>query len=98
MAAALANILNVSPQTLPVPDMDSYTGLMHTLFTLEDWYGLTVGEAEGEIILRVDVHKNRDAAQLHKMLCAWQEQAAKLETGKISWEEYDNCLHHYPRV
>lgn len=42
MTAALANILDVSPLALSVPDIDSYLGLMHTLFTLEDRYGLSL--------------------------------------------------------
>ena len=46
---ALAQVLDVSPQALDVPDIDSYIGLMHTLFTLEDIYGLTVSEADGEV-------------------------------------------------
>ena len=45
LTAALAQVLDVSPQALDVPDIDSYIGLMHTLFTLEDVYGLTVSEA-----------------------------------------------------
>lgn len=32
---ALAQVLDVSPQALDVPDIDSYIGLMHTLFTLK---------------------------------------------------------------
>ena len=32
---ALADIFDVSPHALAVPDIDSYVGLMHTLFTLE---------------------------------------------------------------
>ena len=40
LAAALAEVLDVSPHALSVPDIDSYVGLMHTLFTLEDKYGL----------------------------------------------------------
>ena len=28
-------------QALDIPDIDSYIGLMHTLFALEDIYGLT---------------------------------------------------------
>ena len=32
---ALAQVLDVSPKALDVPDIDSYNGLMHTLFTLE---------------------------------------------------------------
>ena len=42
LTAALAQALDVSPHALDVPDIDSYIGLMHTLFTLEDLYGLTV--------------------------------------------------------
>ena len=36
LTAALAEVLDVSPHALSVPDIDSYVGLMHTLFTLED--------------------------------------------------------------
>ena len=35
LTAALAQALDVSPKALSVPDIDSYTGLMHTLFTLD---------------------------------------------------------------
>ena len=74
LTAALADALDVAPQALAVPDIDSYIGLMHTLFTLEDRYGLHVDEVDGEICLKVDVRKNRDAAELYQMLCAWREQ------------------------
>ena len=96
VTAALANVLDVSPLALSVPDIDSYLGLMHTLFTLEDRYGLHVDEMDGEICLKVDVRKNKDAAELHKMLCAWQEQTAKLKAGEISQEDYDDWRYHYP--
>ena len=97
MTAALANILDVSPQALSVPDIDSYIGLMHTLFTLEDRYGLKVCECDGEVHLRVDVNHGKDAAELSKSLAAWREQAAKLEAGEISKEEYDDWRYNYPR-
>ena len=96
VTAALANVLDVSPLALSVPDIDSYLGLMHTLFTLEDRYGLYVDEMDGEICLKVNVRKNNAAIELHKMLYAWQEQAAKLKAGEISREEYDNWRYHYP--
>ena len=35
----LADALDVSAEALNVPNIDSYTGLMHTLFALEDLYG-----------------------------------------------------------
>ena len=36
----MAGILSVSTHALNVPDIDSYIGLMHTFFALEDMYGL----------------------------------------------------------
>ena len=98
LTAALAEVLDVSPQALSVPDIDSYTGLMHTLFTLEDLYGLKVRELDGEVYLTVDVRQNKDAAHLHEMLCSWREQAAKLEAGEISKEDYDKWRYHYPEL
>ena len=96
LTAALAEVLDVSPHALSVPDIDSYVGLMHTLFTLEDNYGLKVMEQDGELALQVDFRKNKDAARLHDMLWPWREQAAKLEAGEISQEEYDRWRYHYP--
>ena len=93
---ALAQVLDVSPKALDVPDIDSYIGLMHTLFTLEDRYGLEVCESDGEAHLRINIRKGRDAEQLSQMLEAWQEQAAKLAAGEISREEYDRWRYHYP--
>ena len=49
----------MSRPSLSVPDIDSYVGLMHTLFTLEDNYGLKISEMDGEVCLKVDVRKNR---------------------------------------
>lgn len=96
LTAALAQALDVSPHALDVPDIDSYVGLMHTLFTLEDLYGLTVSEADEEICLKVDASKGKDAHELLKMLYAWKEQADKLSSGEISKDEYDNWRYYYP--
>lgn len=96
LTASLANALDVSPQALAVPDIDSYIGLLHTLFTLEDRYGLQIDEADGEVCLKVDVRKNKDAAELHKMLCSWRQAAAKLKAGEITQEEYDRWRYRYP--
>ena len=97
LTAALAKALDVRPQALAVPDIDSYIGLMHTLFTLEDRYGIKVCECDGEVHLRVDVFKGKDASELSSSLVAWRAQAAKLEAGEISKEEYDRWRYHYPK-
>ena len=97
LTAALAQALDVSPHALDVPDIDSYIGLMHTLFTLEDLYGLTVSESEdGEICLKVDTSKGKDAHELRKLLYAWKEQADKLSSEEISKDKYDEWRYHYP--
>lgn len=98
VTAALAQVFDVSPKALDVPDIDSYVGLMHTLFTLEDRYGLEVCECEDEVHLRVHIHKGRDAAELHRMLAAWGAVAAKLKAGEITKEEYDRWRYRYPEL
>ena len=93
----LAGVLGVSPLALSVPDIDSYLGLMHTLFTLEDRYGLTVETGETGVSLRVDPRKGKDAAELSEMLTAWAEQAEKDRNGKINREDYDKWRYNYPK-
>lgn len=93
----LASALGVSPLALSVPDIDSYLGLMHTLFTLEDRYGLTVETGENGVSLRVDPRKGKDAAELSEMLTAWAQQAEKLHNGEINREDYDKWRYNYPK-
>ena len=93
----LAGVLGVSPLALSVPDIDSYLGLMHTLFTLEDRYGLTIEKGENGVYMRVDTHKGKDAAVLSEMLNAWAEQSEKYRNGDISREDYDKWRYNYPK-
>lgn len=92
----LAEALEVSPRALAVPDIDSYIGLAHTLFTLEDRYGLKVGEIDGEVCLRLDKSKGMTYLNVLDILLAWQEQAAKLEAGEITKADYDQWRYTYP--
>lgn len=46
---SLAYALGVSPHALDVPDIDSFVGLMHTLFALEDMYGLGLYKGEDDL-------------------------------------------------
>ena len=93
----LAGVLGVSPLALSVPDIDSYLGLMHTLFTLEDRYGLTIEKGENGVSMRVDSRKGKDAAELSEMINAWAEQAEKYRKGDISREDYDKWRYNYPK-
>ena len=97
LTESLAGVLGVSPMALSVPDIDSYLGLMHTLFTLEDRYGLTTEKGENGVYMRVDPRKGKDAAELSEMLNAWAEQAEKYHNGDISREDYDKWRYNYPK-
>lgn len=96
LVSNLAHVLDVSPHALTVPDIDSYIGLMHTLFALEDLYGLRVGEIDGEICLRLDKHVDSTYDSMFRMLNAWHQQRAKLDAVEITKEEYDQWRYRYP--
>ena len=93
----MAYLLDVSPRAITVPEIDSYIGLMHTLFALEDMYGLKIGEIDGELCLRLD-REHREYQHLFEPFHTWQQMAAKLESGEISQEEYDNWRYNYPEL
>ena len=93
----MAQIFGVSPRAINVPNIDSYLGLMHTLFALEDMYGIKIGEIDGELCLRLD-REHREYQHLFEPFHTWQQMAAKLESGEISQEEYDNCRYNYPEL
>lgn len=98
LTRTLAGFFEVSTDALTVPDIDSDIGLMHTLFALEDIRGLTIGEIDGEICLKLDKSKGKTYVDMLEMLSAWAEQAKKLEAGEITREEYDHWRYTYPAV
>ena len=97
LTKALAGALDVSPLALNVPDIDSYFGLMHTLFALEDRYGLTIETRDGEVLFRIDPRKGKDAARISELVCAWAAVAEKYRAGEISRDEYDKWRYYYPQ-
>ena len=97
LTRTLAGFFEVSTDALTVPDIDSDMGLMHTLFALEDSRGLTIGEIDGEICLKLDKSKGKTYVDMLEMLSAWAEQAKKLEAGEITREDYDRWRYNYPK-
>jgi len=93
----MAQIFDVSTRAINVPNIDSYLGLMHTLFALEDMYGIKIGEIDGELCLRLDKSKGTTYLSMFNMFHAWQEQAEKLKSGEITQEEYDQWRYNYPK-
>lgn len=95
---SLASALEVSPFALSVPNIDSYYGLMHTLFAIEDLYGLQVGEIDGEVCLRLDKSRGTSYLNMFDMFHAWQQEAKKLKNGEITKEDYDQWRYTYPQI
>ena len=93
----MAQIFDVSTRAINVPNIDSYLGLMHSLFALEDMYGIKIGEIDGELCLRLDKSKGTTYLSMFDMFHAWQEQAEKLKSEEISKEEYDQWRYNYPK-
>ena len=93
----LANVLDVSPKALDVPEIDSYVGLMHTLFALEDMYGLKINNINGETCLALDKN-NISYLSIFEMLNSWFMEADKFNRGEITKEEYDEWRYNYPRI
>ena len=84
----MAEVLDVSPQAIAVPDINTMDGLMHTLFALEDRKLLRIANADGLICLCAEIFDGgTHAADLEKRLRAWQEQSAMLAAGEITTRE-----------
>ena len=97
LTKSLAAALDVSHLALDTPNIDSYLGLMHTLFTLEDRYGLTVEQEGGNTHLRFDAKRGPDAAVIQELVTSWGDFAEKYRAGSISREEYDRWRYNYPK-
>ena len=93
LVKSMANIFDISPNALTVPNIDNYIGLLHTFFALEDLYGLKITTINDEIYLHLD----KSDICLLQMFQAWQEQSAKLEQDEITKEQYDQWRYNYPK-
>ena len=71
---------------------------MHTLFALEDMYGLKVKNVDGQPHLCLDSSISTPGSSVDEMLRSWMEQADKLKNGEISKEEYDEWRYKYPEL
>ena len=98
LTEALADALGVSTMALNVPDIDTDLGFMHTLFALEDIYGLKIDKLDDEICIRLDKNRGTSYISLLERFTAWQKEAEKYRNGEISKEEYDRWRYTYPEV
>ena len=96
LVKALANVLEVSPLALSIPDIDSNLGFIHTLFAVEDLHGVRVEQSDNEVHIVFDGSKPNTDRSVFQMLTAWAEQAEKYRNGEISKEQYDRWRYTFP--
>lgn len=90
----IAKALGVSRFALSNPDLDSYVGMMHALFYLEDNYGLEVAKVDGRSCLMF----SKITSTGNQNLDAWYNEYMDFKDGKISREEYDEWRNTYPAL
>lgn len=99
----IADSLGVSPFAISNPNLDSYDGIMHALFYLEDNYGLVPVKGENGYFLKFDA-KNYPYNSMTKRIENWfeeKERTAPLstddeETVARKEKEYDLWRYNYP--
>lgn len=91
----LAEVLNVSPAALLVPDIETIDGVIQTFFALEDMYGLEIGAADNDIVLRVRNYPENN--ELREALVEWLNKALLLRNGIISEETYDDWRYNFSK-
>lgn len=79
----IADVLEVSPNALAAPDLDSIAGVMYTLFILEDLYRFRF------------TLENCTSDKLNKAIHEWQRKYDSYSKGEISKEQYDTWRCNY---
>lgn len=95
----IALALGVSPFALSNPNLDSYVGVMHALFYLEDEYGLVPDEINGQFCLKF---KDRFSTASNNLESWYKEYRNVQESSPDSEEEarayYNEWKQSYPRL
>lgn len=90
----IADVLGVSPLALSVPEIEDDIVLLHTLFALEDRYGLKLSFDGTTMYARLIISAKRDSP-IYPKLYFWQVMKRRLATGEITKEEYDDWRYNF---
>lgn len=97
MVNKLASVLGVSSAAIKVPEIDTYIGVIHTLFALEDTFGIKINSIDDELCITLD-KTSPTYLTMFDMFYEWQQKYAKLQNEEITKEEYDQWRYNYPRI
>lgn len=93
---SMARVLGVRPEALNVPDIDTEFGLIHTLFAIEDIYGLTIDMMDNILCLHKDANAPEASFDIEGDMYNWYIMRDKLAHGRITKEQYDEWRYNYP--
>ena len=88
---AIAGALDISPFAISNPDIESYIGVMHTLFALEEEYGATLVCEPGATYITFPA-----GSDLRSRLSDWGEVFSKSKDVSMTKEEYEEWKNTYP--
>lgn len=90
----IADNLMVDPEAITAPNTDTMDGFMHTLFLLEDMFGIKIEEVDGTPGFVLDENHEQYSEVVHR-LKEYLFQAKRYRNGHISREEYDQWRYQY---
>lgn len=90
----IADALQINVYALADPSIDTYSGAIHTLFAMEETYGLhPITDEDGQVYLTVDYQKG---GALQDSIEAWAKIFEKLRKEEVSESEYHDWKSKYP--
>lgn len=86
----IAAALGVNALAISDINIDTYVGVAHNLFELEEQYDITVTRKNGSLCL------TSNNSSIINFLSEWNSMKEKLAAGEITQEEYDMWRYNYP--
>jgi transcriptional regulator with XRE-family HTH domain len=93
---ALAYALKISTTALTTPDTSEINGVMHTLFDLEDNYGLRVTEIDGKYYLRFAT-ATLNGIEMDSELQSWYDIFKSYKDEDMTVYDYDEWRYTFPK-
>lgn len=86
----IAAALGINALAISDINIDTYVGVAHNLFELEEQYGITVTRKNGSLCL------TSSNSSIINFLSEWNNMKEKFAAGEITQEEYDMWRYNYP--
>ena len=91
-----AKALHISPYAMCIHGFHCLEEIMHTLFALEDMYGLSVENIDGKICVSIPKPSCDESFVVSMFLEVWSDIAQEYSEGRISKEDYDELRYQFP--